>query len=700
MQNKNAHVSQEESPFPVGTVLVSKTDTKGIITYANDAFVAISGYSREELIGENHNIVRHPDMPPQAFKWLWDTLKLQRPWRGVVKNRCKNGDHYWVRATIAPIIEDGSTSGYVSVRKAPTRQQVAEAEATYRELNRTGAEVVSKYEPYKFKNWSLKTKLQAVILIPLALFSIIGQVVIWHELQRDMVNSASEKGALVANQIIDSANMLMTTGQIGDVANRKLLLKKAKSSGGVTEARIIRASRVVDLYGAGLPEEVVQDDVQRQVLNSKQQNVTLIYARDGAPSLRVITPYLANKNFHGTDCTVCHQADEGTVLGASDVLFDLRPDLLKIQQRAWLVLGGQTGLLVFLYFFIGFCANRYIRHPVRVVDKEFRNIMEGNLDTELDISRHDEMGMLLCAIQSMQCFLRTMMDEIVLSVTNMQAHIKDVDSKVNGVASNAMTEQHHIQQIAATMEQFSQSVAEVANIAADSLTDAKAMRKIVDENNQNMELSIVATGKVASTVQSSSKTISDLGVSIQRIGVIANTIKEIAEQTNLLALNAAIEAARAGEQGRGFSVVADEVRKLAERTATSTKDIAKTIAEINAVSDAAVISMQSAVSEVEGGITLIRKNGDGLKQIMSATMHVSERVGHIANASKEQSVAGESVAKSLERITGLVDNNTQSAQDAKFSAEELAKSADELGKAGYPLTKCAVKQTGIGTPGQ
>jgi aerotaxis receptor len=318
--------------------------------------------------------------------------------------------------------------------------------------------------------------------------------------------------------------------------------------------------------------------------------------------------------------------------------------------------------------------------------------MEGNLDTELDISGHDEMGTLLCAIQSMQCFLRTMVDEIVLSVINMQAHIKDVDSKVNGVARNAMTEQDHIQQIAATMKQFSQSVAEVAGMASDSLKDAKEMRKIVDENNQNMELSIVATGKVAGTVQSSSKTISDLGVSIQRIGVIANAIKEIAEQTNLLALNAAIEAARAGEQGRGFAVVADEVRKLAERTATSTKDIAKTIAEINAVSDAAVISMQSAVSEVEGGITLIRKNGEGLKQILSATMNVSERVDHIANASKEQSVAGESVAKSLERITGLVDNNTLSAQDAKLSAEELAKSADELSKAGYPLTKSAVSK--------
>lgn len=688
MQNKNAYVSQKEVLLPEGTVLISKTDTKGITTYANDAFVAISGYSREELVGKSHNIVRHPDMPPQAFKWLWDTLKEERPWRGVVKNRCKNGDHYWVRAIVAPVVENGSITGYVSVRRAPTRAQVAEAESLYRELNRSGAQIVSRYERYKFKNWSLSGKLQFLIQMSLVIVLSIAQVFVSQNLRDESRIMAEEKGVQLANEIIDSANMLMVTGQISEANNRKLLIQKVSSGVNIKSAQIVRAKPIIDVFGAGLPEEQISNDVQRQVIENRKSRILFGEDAKGGLEMRVVTPYFAEKNFHGTDCTTCHAVPEGTVLGASEIAIDMKPDYDRIHHMEMQTILGQIALHVFLFFFIRFCVERYVRTPANAVRREFRNIMEGNLEGELDISIRDEMGQLLCEIQAMQSYLRTMVDEIMTPVVKISRRIVDMDAKVIGVAENAVNERDHIQQIASTMEQFKQSVTEVANMATDSLNDAKEMQKIVGENNRNMELSIVATSKVANTVQSSSKTISDLGESIKRIGVIANAIKDIAEQTNLLALNAAIEAARAGEQGRGFAVVADEVRKLAERTAASTKDITKTITEINAISESAVVAMQSAVSEVEEGITLIRKNGEGLREIMVATEHVAGRVDHIASASKEQSLAGESVAQSLDRMAGLVDSNSLSAQDAKSSAEELAKSADELSKAGYPLTKC------------
>ncbi|THF64134.1 methyl-accepting chemotaxis protein [Pseudothauera rhizosphaerae] len=134
----NQPVTSTEVPFPSGTYLVSRTDLKGVITEANDAFVDIAGFSRAELIGASHNVVRHPDMPPQAFEDLWRTVKAGRPWRGLVKNRCKNGDFYWVDATVVPVTHQGRTTGFMSVRTKPTRDKVAAADQLYARLRAGG----------------------------------------------------------------------------------------------------------------------------------------------------------------------------------------------------------------------------------------------------------------------------------------------------------------------------------------------------------------------------------------------------------------------------------------------------------------------------------------------------------------------------------------------------------------------------------
>lgn len=128
----NLPVTGQEKFFSTEKNMVTKTNTKGIITFANKDFIDVSGFSEEALIGKNHNIIRHPDMPPIAFEIMWKTLQRGLPWRGIVKNRCKNGDHYWVDAQVVPIKKNGEITGYMSVRACPSREDIAEAESAYK----------------------------------------------------------------------------------------------------------------------------------------------------------------------------------------------------------------------------------------------------------------------------------------------------------------------------------------------------------------------------------------------------------------------------------------------------------------------------------------------------------------------------------------------------------------------------------------
>ena len=131
--SRRVYTTEVELPFPEGRLIVSRTDLDGIITHANDAFVEMSGYTREELIGAPHHILRHPDMPKVAFKGLWDTIAAGKKWHGYVKNLRKDGACYWVYATAVPNIRNGVIVGYTSVRRKPSRTRIAELVPVYQQ---------------------------------------------------------------------------------------------------------------------------------------------------------------------------------------------------------------------------------------------------------------------------------------------------------------------------------------------------------------------------------------------------------------------------------------------------------------------------------------------------------------------------------------------------------------------------------------
>lgn len=130
----NLPVTATEYAFPSGQTLVSTTDTKGRILYCNPLFIEVSGYTREELLGQPHNLIRHPDMPEEAFRDMWETIASGKPWSAPVKNRRKNGDYYWVMANATPLMDGGRPVGYMSVRTEASREQVRAAEVLYAQM--------------------------------------------------------------------------------------------------------------------------------------------------------------------------------------------------------------------------------------------------------------------------------------------------------------------------------------------------------------------------------------------------------------------------------------------------------------------------------------------------------------------------------------------------------------------------------------
>jgi aerotaxis receptor len=253
---KNLPVTNVEIDFLTDDIILSTTDPKGAITYVNDSFVKISGFSADELLNKNHNIVRHPEMPPPAFDDLWTTIKTGQPWMGVVKNRCKNGDHYWVDAFVTPIHENGVITEYQSVRVKPKRELVARAESVYKKINAgisTGAEKASL--PLNLRlMMGMTVALLPMLLLALVsgvnsplylglgyLFSLVlGYGVITYFL-RPLSKVVNEARSVVDNRLMQ----YIYTGRTDELGQIELAMKMLKSELGAVVGRMSDTSQIL-----------------------------------------------------------------------------------------------------------------------------------------------------------------------------------------------------------------------------------------------------------------------------------------------------------------------------------------------------------------------------------------------------------------------------------------------------------------------
>jgi aerotaxis receptor len=690
----NLPVTNEEFIVTDDMLIVSKTDAKGKLTYFNQAFIDASGFSAQELSGQPHNIVRHPEMPEGAFADLWSTLRAGKPWTGAVKNRRKDGGYYWVLASASPVWDGGQVTGYMSIRSALPADQRAEAEQVYPLLKHGKAKAYrllggmirrrSFADRFRFFTSSLKARLLTLIGTLCALLLVVGLAGM----------AATESISRQAKTIYeDRAVPLQQLFEISERMNEntRLTLEAALAARALGKADGALATRVESNISAigGLwssymatyltPEEkiVAQDFASRRA----------DYVERG---LKPVLSLLAQQNF---EAALTHMQEKAGPLfehartemnklvaiqvkeGKASFEFAESVHVHALVAAALVLLFGCLGGAL-----LGRASIRAIGGPMQQLNEVMTNIGQGHFNSRIRVERDDEIGVALRNLQALQAKLgydRAEKLEMERRATeqrsaDMRRLAGDFESAVGEIIRTVASASVELEasaaslsQTAGTAQQLSVAVASASQEAAGNVQSVASATEEMSSSVNEIGRQIDASTRIAaSAVEQAAQTdrrIAALAQSASRIGDIVELITSIAAQTNLLALNATIEAARAGEAGRGFAVVASEVKALASQTAKATDEIGAQIAAIQQATDASVAD---------------------IKQISSTIDSMSEITATIAAAVEEQNAATAEIARNIqEAARGTAQASSSIAEVNQAAAETGAASSQVLSAA-------------------
>ncbi|WP_265944479.1 methyl-accepting chemotaxis protein [Dechloromonas sp. A34] len=354
-------------------------------------------------------------------------------------------------------------------------------------------------------------------------------------------------------------------------------------------------------------------------------------------------------------------------------------DVEKEYRQSAMLLGGISLLLLAILSVVGWQISSSILKQLggepNVAAGVMQRVADGDLTASVDSA---PTGSLLHTLGRMVDSLRQMVREINDDANRLVSNAEQIATASDEVARSAEQQSDATSAMAAAIEELTVSSNHISDSARETARNTTQAVELSVQGTERVGQASQAIQQIATTVADASGRIHALEERAKQVSSIANVIKDIAGQTNLLALNAAIEAARAGEQGRGFAVVADEVRKLAERTSLATTEIEQMIVGIQNDTVGAVGAMNTALPEVQAGVQLADSASESLRAIEDGARRTLERVGEVADATKEQSAASTSIAQRVEQIANMVEATTDTIRGTATTAHQLESIAINL----------------------